>query len=82
MEKNFINSKLFRLRRRLGLTQQDMASVLCVSQSQVARYESGRNPLPLALALALIAYAGRRNFRIELRDIYYAAQLGRQKCAT
>lgn len=41
------------LRRRLGLTQAQLAAALGMSRDQILRYEAGRAPIPRVVELAV-----------------------------
>ena len=57
------------IRARLGMTQQELAAVLGMSQGNVAFYERGQ-VVPPAVAGRLISYACAHGCAIGYEDIY------------
>ncbi|HUC70351.1 MAG TPA: helix-turn-helix transcriptional regulator [Stellaceae bacterium] len=45
------------LRKRLGLTQAQLAEALDMSRDQIVRFEGGRSPIPRVVALAAASLA-------------------------
>ncbi len=62
------------IRRRLGVTQAEIAAALGMSQSNVSFYEKGQTVPPDAAA-KLIAYAAGRGCPITYDNVYGAAEL-------
>jgi putative transcriptional regulator len=60
------------IRKRLDMTQSEIAAELGVSQSNVSFYENGQT-VPPAVAGKLIALAKSRGHDISFDDVYAAA---------
>ncbi|MRW82932.1 helix-turn-helix domain-containing protein [Pseudoduganella sp. FT26W] len=64
-----------RIRARLGVTQQVLATALNVSQGNISHYERGQSVPPDA-AKRLIAFASTRGHVLNFEDIYGPAATG------
>jgi len=64
-------NQISKIRAKLGVTQQAIAIVLRVSQSNVSHYERGQN-MPPDVAKRLIAFAATRGMALSFEDIYGA----------
>lgn len=68
--KHMTRFELARIRKRLKLTQADLARDLRVSRAAVSRWESGKRPIDGVLALAMkgLAEGKRRRRRKHAED--------------
>lgn len=58
-----------RLRRDLGMSQQQLGKALSVTRTAVTNYESGRRP-QIDVALRLVALANAHGHAVTLEEIY------------
>ncbi|SQH12998.1 helix-turn-helix transcriptional regulator [Providencia heimbachae] len=58
------------IRKELGLSQSELASLLEVSQSNISHYERGSQRVPQDIASRVINLAGERGVPITFDDIY------------
>lgn len=58
------------IRRKLGMTQQELAEALNVSQSQISKFENGEQEMAPDTARALIHLAQTKGKRFTFNDIY------------
>lgn len=65
------------IRKRLKLTQAEIAVPLEVSQGNVSLYERGQT-IPPAVAAKLIAFAKRKGVKLTFDDIYAASSAGKK----
>jgi len=61
-----------RFRKAHGLTQQELAARLGISQARVSHYVTGRNTLPVEIAYAFIELARSHGESYTLEDVYPA----------
>jgi transcriptional regulator with XRE-family HTH domain len=54
-------------REQLGYSQHELARRLGVNQASISRWESGRQPIPAWLPLALEALARKRKWATQIR---------------
>lgn len=64
-----------RIRLVLGLSQQEIAEKLGVSQPNVSKIESGQIEVSPEIARNLIAYAKERGVSVSFDDVYAAREL-------
>jgi putative transcriptional regulator len=67
-------SRILEIRKRLGLTQTELAEVLGCTQGNVGHYERGQLLRP-DRASYLIAFAASRDLRLTMDHIYGSASL-------
>lgn len=65
-------NRLKQIRLRMGLTQQQFADMLEISQGNVGHYELRGQTMPPEGAMRLIAEAAVRGHRVTYEDIYGA----------
>ena len=63
-------NRLKQIRLRMGLTQQEFADMLGVTQGNVGHYELRGQTMPPEGAMRLIAEAAVRGHRVTYEDIY------------
>jgi putative transcriptional regulator len=63
-------NRLKQIRLRLGLTQQEFADMLGITQGNVGHYELRGQTMPPEGAMRLIAEAAVRGHRVTYEDIY------------
>lgn len=63
-----------RIRLRLGVTQDDVASGIGCTRMNVSYYERGQN-IPPDVAKRLIAYAATKGLALDFNHIYGTAEL-------
>ena len=70
MQEQLQPNRLKQIRLRLGLTQQEFADMLGVSQGNVGHYELRDQVMPPHVARDLIEQAAKRGHRVTYDDIY------------
>ena len=70
MQEQLQPNRLKQIRLRLGLTQQEFADMLGVSQGNVGHYELRDQVMPPHVARDLIEQAAKRGHRVTYEDIY------------
>lgn len=60
------------IRKKLGLSQSEFASLIEVSQSNVSHYERGNQRVPQDIASKVIGLASERGMNLSFDDIYIA----------
>ncbi|MBG5927581.1 helix-turn-helix domain-containing protein [Providencia rettgeri] len=58
------------IRKKLGLSQSEFASLIMVSQSNVSHYERGNQRVPQDIAGRVISLASERGVALSFDDIY------------
>lgn len=64
-----ISKNIRKIRRKLGLTQQQLAFILDASQQAVANYENGVRKPSIEFSCKLIKFAQERGLKVHLEDI-------------
>lgn len=67
---------LLPIRKRLGLSQADLARRLEMTQGSITHYENGRQEMPPRVARKLIAVAAELGCAVGFEDIYGAGTTG------
>ena len=55
------------IRKQSGLTQQELAKLLGITQQQYSRYETSTNKIPLEIFLKILKVC---HFKIELKKVH------------
>lgn len=63
-------SNLQSIRKRLGVSQVELASALGVSQGAISHCECGRQEVMPEMARGLIRFAAERGVRVSFDDVY------------
>ena len=64
-------NNLANIRSQLSLTQNELAKLLGKSQGNIGHYETGKQQIPVSVAMSLIKIARDHGVTLKLDDIYY-----------